>query len=281
MPMRQEEFAFLAEFLKRKSGLSLTQDKAALVVSRLKPVAERHGFAGVPDLIAELRHGDEALACAVVEAMTIQDTSFFRDACVFNAFRDVLLPALWLSRLTKRRLSVWSAACATGQEPYSIAMILAHLPQFDGWQIDIIATDVSPDAIARAKEGHYTQAEVQRGLPPQMLADNFHPEGEKLRIRSAIRRRVQFRVLNLLDSFAALGSFDVIFCRNVLMYFDSATKADILSRLSGSLADDGYLVPGLAETMLGSSNSFAPVPHLRGIKMKTGNAQTSRAPAIG
>ncbi|HXJ01319.1 MAG TPA: protein-glutamate O-methyltransferase CheR [Micropepsaceae bacterium] len=279
--MRREDFQFLAELLKRKSGLSLTRDRAALILSRLKPVAERHGFADVDRLIAELRHGDESLSRAVVEAMTIQDTSFFRDGAVFDAFRDVLLPSLRESRLAKRRISVWSAACATGQEPYSIAMMFAGLPQFEDWQIDILASDVSADAIARAKEGLYTEAEMQRGLPAQMLADHFQAEGERLRLRDDIRRRVQFRVLNLLDSLAMLGRFDVIFCRNVLIYFDSATKADILDRLSGLLAEDGYLVLGLAETTLGLSNGFAPVHHLRGVTRKTGHAQMSRVMAIG
>ena len=279
--MRREDFQFLAELLKRASGLSLNPGRAELILSRLKPVAERHGFGSVPDLVRELRHGDAPLARAVVEAMTIQDTSFFRDSAVFDSFRDCLLPRLLRSRLPRRRISVWSAACATGQEAYSIAMIFAGLPQFNGWDIDILATDVSADAIARAKEGLYTQAEVQRGLPLRMLADHFRPQAGEWRIRGSIRRRVQFRVLNLLDPFADAGPFDVISCRNVLMYFDSATKADILERLSDTLADDGYLMLGAAETVLGLSNSFASDGHVRGIEMKASHTQMSRATAIG
>jgi chemotaxis protein methyltransferase CheR len=217
----------------------------------------------------------------VVEAMTIRDTSFFRDGAVFDAFRDVILPSLWNSRLSKRRLSVWSAACAAGQEPYSIAMMFAELPQFDGWQIDILATDVSADAIARAQTGLFTHGEVQRGLPLRMLAEHFRPEGKEWRLRHAIRARVEFRVLNLLDSFAGLGIFDVIFCRNVLMYFDSATKGDILDRLSDTLAGDGYLMLGAAETLMGLSTSFAPGRRFSGIAMKAGHSQMARAAAIG
>ncbi|HEX3486916.1 MAG TPA: protein-glutamate O-methyltransferase CheR [Micropepsaceae bacterium] len=278
--MRWEDFQFLAELLKRKSGLSLTQSRAGLILSRLHPVAERHGFGSVAELVEDLRYGNEALAHAVMEAMTIRDTSFFRDSALFDCFGAVLLPQMLRARLAKRKLSVWSAACATGQEPYSIAMIFAGLRQFDGWEIDILATDVSSEAIARAKEGLYTHGEVQRGLPPKMLSEHFRAEGEKLRIRNCVRRRVQFGVLNLLDSFAALGPFDVIFCRNVLMYFDPATKADILARLAGVLADDGYLVLGQAETMLGLSRDFAADGPMACVTTKSGNAQMSRA-AVG
>jgi chemotaxis protein methyltransferase CheR len=216
----------------------------------------------------------------VVEAITIRDTSFFRDRAAFDSFEDALLPWLLRTRLPKRRISIWSAACSSGQEPYSIAMIFAGLPQFAGWQVDILATDVSADAIRRAKDGVYTEAEVQRGLPLQMLADHFRAEGAQWRISSSIRSQVEFRVLNLLDSLSALGPFDVILCRNVLMYFDSDTKADVLDRLSGTLADDGYLVLGAAETMLGLNKSFASAGPLRGIKTKAGGAQRNRATAI-
>jgi chemotaxis protein methyltransferase CheR len=280
MPLRREDFQFLAELMKRASGLSLTPGRANLILSRLQPVAEHHGFADVSQLVEELRYGNEPLGVAVMEAMTIRDTSFFRDPAAFKSFESVLLPGLFRARLPRRRLSIWSAACATGQEPYSLGMIFAGLPQFSGWDIDILATDVSADAIARARTGLFTHGEVQRGLPLRMLAAHFRPEGKEWRLRGSIRTRVEFRVLNLLDSFAALGSFDVIFCRNVLMYFDSATKADIVDRLSDALADDGYLMLGAAETMMGLSNSFASESRFRGIAMKASHAQMARA-AIG
>jgi chemotaxis protein methyltransferase CheR len=281
MPLRREDFQFLADLMKRTSGLSLTPGRANLILSRLQPVADHHGFADVSQLVAELRRGNEPLAGAVIEAMTIRDTSFFRDPAAFKTFEAVMLPGLFRSRLPQRRISIWSAACATGQEPYSLAMIFAGLPQFSGWYIDILATDVSADAIARAQTGLFTHGEVQRGLPLRMLADHFRPEGKEWRLRNAIRARVEFRVLNLLDSFSALGTFDVIFCRNVLMYFDSTTKADILDRLSDTLADDGYLMLGAAETMMGLSNSFAPESRFPGITMKAGHAQMARAAAVG
>ncbi|HEY4266373.1 MAG TPA: protein-glutamate O-methyltransferase CheR [Micropepsaceae bacterium] len=281
MPLRQEDFRFLAELMKRTSGLVVTQDRANLILSRLQPVAELHGFADVSHLVADLRYGNEPLTRAVIEAMTIRDTSFFRDSAAFKSFEDTLLPRLLRSRMAKRRIAIWSAACATGQEPYSIAMIFARLPQFAGWDIDILATDVSADAVARAKTGLYTHGEVQRGLPLQMLANHFRPQAKEWRIRSGIRSRVVFRVLNLLDPFVSLGPFDVIFCRNVLMYFDSATKTGILDRLSDTLADDGYLVLGSAETTLGSGSSFASERPGRAITMKAARAQMSRAAAFG
>jgi chemotaxis protein methyltransferase CheR len=269
MPLGREDFRFLADLMKRTSGLSLTPGRANLVLSRLQPVADHHGFTDMSRLVTELRHGNEPLAAAVIEAMTIRDTSFFRDSTAFKTFEAVMLPALFRSRLPRRRISIWSAGCATGQEPYSLAMILAGLPQFSGWDIDILATDVSADAIARAQTGLFTHGEVQRGLPLRMLADHFRPEGKEWRLRHAIRARVEFRVLNLLDSFAGLGIFDVIFCRNVLMYFDSATKGDILDRLPDTLAGDGYLMLGAAETLMGLSTSFAPARRFSGITMKT------------
>jgi chemotaxis protein methyltransferase CheR len=211
----------------------------------------------------------------VVEAIATRDTSVFRDRAAFDSFQATLVPWLLRARAATRHISIWSAACSTGQEPYSIAMIFAGLPQFADWRIDILATDVSVDAIARAKAGIYSQTEVQHGLPSPMMADHFRSEGGEWRLSGPIRSRVEFRVLNLLDSFAGLGSFDVIFCRNVLMYFDADTKADVLGRLSDRLADDGHLMLGAAETMLGVSAGF-------GIKTKAAGAQQRlRARAIG
>lgn len=281
MPMRGSDFQFLAELLKRASGLSLTSERAELIETRLDPVVEHHGFSSVSDLVRELRRNNETLTRAVVEAITTRDTSFFRDRAAFDSFQAVLVPWLLRTRLPRRRISIWSAACSTGQEPYSIAMIFAGLPQFADWQIDILATDVSADAILRAKDGVYNEAEVQRGLPSQMWADHFRSEGTEWRLSSSIRSRVEFRVLNLLDSFSGLGPFDVIFCRNVLMYFDAETKAGVLDRLSDTLADDGYLVLGAAETMLGLNQRFAFAGPMRGIKTKASGAQRLRAAAIG
>jgi chemotaxis protein methyltransferase CheR len=230
----------------------LTPERAK---GRLERVAERAGFANVSALIAALRAGDRQYAPAVIEALTIRDTAFFRDRATFDTVRDTVLPNLRAARLSQRRLTIWSAACGTGQEPYSLAMLFAAMPEFEGWDVDILATDASADAIAQARAGLYSQVEIECGLPGRMLGF-FRREGSSWRLSPAIQTYVQFEVCNLIDGFAERGPFDIIFCRNVLMYFDAATKADVLNRLSHVLADDGYLLLGAAETLLGTSGCF-------------------------
>ena len=279
--MKREEFEFLASLLKRSSGLSLTPEKTELITSRLKTVAEQHGFATIRALVQALRAGNEPLARAVIEAATTRDTSFFRDRVAFDALRDQILPGVLRARSATRRLRIWCAAAATGQEPYSLAMIIDAIPQFAGWEIQILATDFSADAIERAEAGLFNEAEAQRGLPVRMLAEHFRKDGAGWRITGELRNRVRFRVFNLMDCFAHFGMFDLILCRNVLMYLDAATKSDILERLAGSLEADGYLVLGAAETVLGACSSFAAVPNLRGIMRKAGRTQDLRSARMG
>ena len=279
--MKREEFEFLASLLKRGSGLSLTPEKTELITSRLEAVAERHGFATIPALVQALKLGNEPLARSVIEAATTRDTSFFRDALAFDALHDEILPAVLRARSTTRRLRFWCAAAATGQEPYSLAMVIDAMPQFAGWDVQILATDISADALERAEAGLFNQVEVQLGLPVRMLAKYFRKDAAGWRVTDELRNRVQFRAFNLMDCFVGLGMFDVILCRNVLMYLDAATKSDILERLADCLEADGYLVLGAAETVLGACNSFAAVPHLRGIKMKAGRTQELRSAAVG
>ncbi len=267
--MNQLDFQFVAEFLRRRSGLSLKADRAHLVKSRFAPLAEQHGFADVAALVHELKTADEPLARAATEAMTTNETWFFRDQIPFERFRDTMIPALLKARAGSRRLRIWCAGAASGQEPYSLAMTLAEMQhKLVGWDIEILATDLSAEMIARAHEGLYDPFEVQRGLPIPMLARHFHREGDNWRLSRAIRGAVQFQVFNLLDSFACFGVFDVIFCRNVLIYFDQATKHDVARRLSAALAGDGYLVLGVAETLLGMGGAFEPMAGQRGIYAK-------------
>jgi chemotaxis protein methyltransferase CheR len=244
-----DAFADLAELLRRRSGLVLTPDKLALAKSRLAPVAHLFGFRDVAALLAEFPYPREEIAQAVTEAMTTNETSFFRDRAPFAHFRDVVLPALTVSRDRSRRLRIWCAAVSTGQEAYSLAMILdeANLAGLD-WRIDLIATDLSAAAIARAKDGVYSQFEVQRGLPIQSLLKHFTQEGSQWRVSDRLRRMVSFRTFNLLDDFGWLGEIDVIFCRNVLLYFDGPSRATIFAKLADSLAPDGTLVLGATES---------------------------------
>ena len=254
--MTPDAFANLADMLRRRSGLVLTPDKIQLANSRLAPVAHLFGFKGVAALLAEFPHPREEIAQAVTEAMTTNETSFFRDRDPFNHFRDILLPALTIARAGRRRLRIWCAAGSTGQEAYSLAMILdeASLAAFD-WRIDLIATDLSAAAIARAKDGVYSQFEVQRGLPIQSLLKNFTQEGNQWRVSDRLRRMVSFRTFNLLDDFGWLGEIDLVFCRNVLLYFDGPSRTMIFAKLADILASDGTLVLGATE----SADAFAAV----------------------
>jgi chemotaxis protein methyltransferase CheR len=211
--------------------------------------------------------------------MTTNETSFFRDGMPFDRFRDVMLPTLCKARRNESRLRIWCSAASSGQEPYSLAMILDAATQLSGWTVDLIASDLNTEMIERAKDGLYSQFEVLRGLPIQMLARHFHLEGGEWRISSSIRERVKFRFFNLMDSFEPLGRFDVVFCRNVLMYFDQATKHDVLGRLADVLAPDGYLVLGSAETVLGSGKGLHAVRNAQGIYVKTRKAQPTQATA--
>lgn len=254
----QEDFAFLARLLRRRCGLSLTPAKAELVERRLTPVMRRFGFKDAAGLVRELRLGQESLARAVTEAVTVHDTAFFRDARMFAHFRDVLLPAMLQARAGSKRLRLWSAACATGQEPYSIAMILDAMGlAAQGWSIDLIATDLSAAAIASAEEGRYDAEAMARGLQPDRHAGFFRPSGEHWCIAPHLRRMVEFRVFNLLDSYGWLDDLDFVFCRNALMYFDRAAKASVLERIADALAPDGLLLLGETETTEPLLNLYA------------------------
>ena len=268
--MNQKDFAYLAELLHRRSGLVLTQQKAHLVESRLAPVLSRFGFRENTALMRELRHGHEALAVAVIEAMTTNDSAFFRDRKTFEEFRDIVLPELLNRRADSKRLRIWCAACAAGQEPYTIAMILEDSNLLaQGWTIDLIASDLNSQMIARAEEGLYSQFEVQRGLPIRRLVRNFTQEGSNWRISENLRRMVTFRTFNLLDSYGWLMEMDVVFCRNVLMYFDRKTRVSVIDRIADMLAPDGALLVGPAESISGLTIDFLQTDEAPGLYYRT------------
>jgi len=272
--MKPEDFSFLAQMVRRRSGLVLPIHKAPLIEGRLTTVMRRFGFRSVNALIHELRHGRDTLARAVTEAMTTNESSFFRDRPSFDKFREGLLPQLLQERARSKRLRIWSAACAAGQEPYSIAMILDDLKlQAKGWSIDLIATDLSSEMIARAEEGLYSHYEVQRGLAIRRLVANFTQEGGNWRIHENLRRMVSFRQFNLLDSFGWLDDLDVILCRNVLLYFDQKTKSQVLEKIAETLQPDGILMLGHTETPDAAVNTFSPVSHAPNLYTHAGNTQ--------
>lgn len=265
--MTDTEFAFIAALLKSRSGLTLTKDKVYLLDTRLLPVARKYGLGGLSALVAALQTGGaEALTGDVVEAMTTNETLFFRDRHPFDALRQHVLPALIAERTAKASLRIWSAACSTGQEPYSLAMMLRDsFPELANWRVEILATDIAPAILARAREGFYSGFEVQRGLPVHLLVKHFDQHGDRWQIKPELRRMVTFQSFNLLSDPTPLGTFDIVLCRNVLIYFDQATKAAVLERIAGRLAPTGALLLGAAESIFGISTAFATVDNLRGV----------------
>jgi chemotaxis protein methyltransferase CheR len=256
--MTEHEFDVLRVFLKTRSGLALSQDKRYLVESRLKAVYEHAGLESLSKLCGELKSGKhKALEKAVVDAMTTNETFFFRDKSPFDIFENTLLPRFLKERASTRRLRIWCAAASTGQEPYSIAMILKEAAtRLAGWKIDLVASDISLEVLEKAKAGVYNQFEVQRGLPPRLLAKYFLQSGDQWRISPEIRAMVDFRYVNLIEDFSFFGIFDIIYCRNVLIYFDLNTKRDVLARLSEAMEADAVLLMGASETVLGVSDLF-------------------------
>jgi chemotaxis protein methyltransferase CheR len=265
--MTGEDFDLLCRLLRERSGLMLTRDKAYLLESRLLPVARRRNMKSLDELIAALRLRPEGdLVRDVVEAMTTNESFFFRDLVPFDQFRSFVLPQLLKTRAAKKSIRIWSAACSSGQEPYSLAMILSEEKmKLLGWQVEITATDLSTEILEKAQAGLYSQFEVQRGLPIQLLVKYFKQQGDRWQIDPGIRGMVKFRCLNLLDDFTSLGAFDVIFCRNVLIYFDQPTKTVVLERVARILPQDGYLYLGGAETVIGITDKFQAMAEHRGI----------------
>jgi chemotaxis protein methyltransferase CheR len=261
------DYEFLRKLLKERSGLDLSADKQYLVESRLVPLARKAGLTGISELVQKMKPGiAEPLIAEVVEAMTTNETFFFRDKMPFDHLKDTMLPAVLQARAARRALRIWCAASSTGQEPYSIAMCLKGLgAALAGWKVDIVATDLSLGVLEKSKSGIFSQFEVQRGLPIQLLVKHFTQVGDMWQLNPDIRSMVQHRQLNLLQDFSHLGTFDIIFCRNVLIYFDQDTKAGIFERMAKLVDADGFLVLGAAESVVGISDAFKPFPERRGL----------------
>ncbi len=267
--MNQFEYDFLRKLLKERSGLILSDDKQYLVESRLLPLARKFGIGSLGGLFAKMQQGSERHVTEVVEAMTTNETFFFRDKIPFDHLSETVFPELLRARAARKSLRIWCAAASTGQEPYSIAMILKDMgAQLAGWRVEILATDLSHEVLEKSKSGIYSQFEVQRGLPIHMLMNHFKQNGDIWQINPDIRAMVQFRPLNLLQDFSSLGVFDVIFCRNVLIYFDLPTKSAVFGNLSRAMEPDGYLFLGAAETVVGLSDALRPCPQRRGVYLR-------------
>jgi chemotaxis protein methyltransferase CheR len=280
------DYEYLRKTLKDHSGLDLSADKQYLIESRLLPLARKAGLPGISELVQKMKGGSAPLIAQVVEAMTTNETFFFRDKLPFDHFRESIMPAVLQARASRKSIRIWCAAGSTGQEPYSLAMCLKEMSgALAGWRTELIATDISQEVLEKSKAGIYSQFEVQRGLPIQLLVKYFKQTGEVWQINADIRAMVQHRQLNLLHDFAQLGVFDVIFCRNVLIYFDQDTKIKIFNRLAKATEPDGFLVLGAAETVVGLTDAFKPYPERRGLYRPNGArampADAPKAAAMG
>lgn len=280
--MKPQDFEYLSNLLKRRSGLALTPDKVYLLESRLTPLARRSGLEGLEALVAELRRtNSEALMREVTEAMTTNESFFFRDNTPFNLFRDQVLPMLRQRRAATKRIRIWCAACSNGQEPYSLAFILhEQRQQWADWKIEILGTDIARGVLEKARKGTYSQFEVQRGLPISLLMKYFNQDAEVWQLVPEIRQMVTFKEANLLEDFSHLGKFDAVFCRNVLIYFDHATKANVLERIRQTMPSDGALFLGAAETVLGVTDRFRPVRGQHGLYLPS-DAEQELMAAVG
>ncbi len=261
MGVSSSDFEYLRELVHHHSAVVLFGDKAYLAEFHLQPIVESAGFASIADLVTYLRtHPFNNLHVQTIEALATNETSFFRDSHPFEALKKYILPELIKQRESERSLNIWCAACSNGQEPYSIAILInEHFPTLTNWPVKLIATDFSSKVLARAREGHYNQLEINRGLPKNIREHYFQKLDTDWQIKEQIRQMVDFRQLNLLQSWSSLPQFDVIFLRNVLIYFDVVTKKALLKKIKQQLRPDGYLFLGSGETTISLDKSFKRV----------------------
>lgn len=276
--MKITDFDMYQDLLQEKSGLILTQDKASLLESRLRPISKKWGYDTL-DAMTMAMYGvpDPALIQDIVEAMTMNDTSFFRDREVFHAFKEDVLHYMKQARKAKK-LIIWCAACSSGQEPYSLAMLLKErAADFPSWKFEILATDISGQVLEQAREGRYTQFESQRGLPVRFLMKYFELQGEYWQLSDDIRKMVTFKEFNLLNPMNKMGSFDMIFCGHVLPDFEDETKSKILDNLAAQLTEDGFLFLGEKEDISGLSDALLSVPDTQGVYARNGSPHIKAA----
>lgn len=271
--MQAADFQFLSALIKERSGIALSSDKTYLLENRLGPLAAQRRLNDIAGLVARMRSvRDEQLIRDVVEAMTTNESLFFRDGKPFELLRTVILPRIVAARPKERPLRIWSAACSSGQEAYSIAItLLEEEALLAGRPVEIVATDIATSMLIKAKAGVYSQFEVQRGLPIRLLLKYFTQKGTNWEIAPRLRSMVSFRQHNMLGECAGLGRFDIVFCRNVLIYFDEPTKKGVIERIAQVLAPDGVLLLGAVETIIGLSTRLEIVPGAAGIYRPVGS----------
>lgn len=264
--MRPDEFQFLVQLLKQRSGLVLTDDKTYLIESRLLPIARSQGLHDISQLCTLLKtKPTETLLVEIVEAMTTNESSFFRDIKPYESLRNIVFPLI-MQKQANKTMRIWSAACSTGQEPYSTAICIQEdTAKMPGWRFEIIGTDLARKVVDKAELGIYSQFEAQRGLPIQMLVKYFNSRPDTTwQVKDHIRAMVSFRTQNLLEDYLSLGKFDIIFLRNVLIYFDDVTKAQITEKMSRALLPHGVLILGATESLIDPNGRFKPLDDFRG-----------------
>jgi chemotaxis protein methyltransferase CheR len=250
MAITRDDYEYLRGFLRQESAIALDDGKEYLAETRLLPIASREGMGSVSELLRKIRlDPGHQLRTKIVEAMTTNETSFFRDFHPFEEMRDVLVPELIRRRASRKILRVWCAACSTGQEPYSVAMLLReHFPQLGTWKVEVLASDLSTEILDRAREGRYSQLEVNRGVPVSYLLRFFRRDGLYWQLDGAIKRMVEFRRINLVQPWPPFPPIDLVMMRNVLIYFDAQAKNQVLAKVADIMAPDGFLMLGGSET---------------------------------
>lgn len=262
MHLTDAEFQKLTDVIKEYSGILLTRDKEYLIDGRLSPIVKKYEMEGLKNLVEKIA-SDRSLFIEVIEAITTNETSFFRDQRPFEHMRNVTIPELIEIKGKTIPLSIWSAACSTGQEPYSLAMVLGdHFPDLD---YKITATDLDNKVLDKAKNGVYSQFEIQRGVPVPMLLKYFDQDGSNWKVKGNVGARIAFQSFNLLESPKSLGAFDMVMCRNVLIYFDAPTKSKILNHIASVMAPHAYLYMGSSESLIGIETPFKQVPDISGV----------------
>lgn len=258
MTIDESAFNYVRTLVRERAAIVLDDGKHYLVSTRLASLAQREGLASAQEVVDRLRAAPSGpLQRKVIEAMTTTETLFFRDAKPFDALRQSILPELVRLRAGERRLRIWSCACSSGQEPYSVAMTVRdHFPALSTWDVHILATDISLEMLARSRTGRYSQLEINRGLPAPYLVKYFDKTGTEWVVRAELRRMIEFRELNLVGAWGAVAPMDLIMLRNVLIYFDVDTKRQILAKMRRLLRPGGYLMLGTAETTMSIDEGF-------------------------
>ncbi|MFN3243990.1 MAG: CheR family methyltransferase [Planctomycetota bacterium] len=256
MTLGSSSFRIVQRLVRKASGIVLGEGKEYLVESRLLPLCKTTGCSSIDDLVRRV-DGDAKLAAVVVDALTTNETSFLRDLHPFECFCETVVPQLMAARAGERRLRIWSAACSTGQEPYTLSMLLAdRFPELADWDVKILATDISERVLEKARSGRFSQLEVNRGLPAKLMVKNFKRIGTEWQARPELARCIEFRQLNLVERWSGMEQYDVVLLRNVMIYFDVETKAAVLGKVRSAMRDGGWLLLGAAETTTGLSEDF-------------------------